>query len=145
MTSAASGRGRATAFLFPDQVPRDGSRIPALAAVLAALPAARFTIEVKTDPAHPAWTEAPDVLADATLAVIDAAGAAARVIVESFDWRVQRHIRKTRRDIRLAWLTAAETVRNAALVVGRGDRRRIGPRTRRGRRRLRSGHPITAT
>lgn len=108
-------RGSRTAFLFLGQVPRDGSRIPALAAVLAALPAAQFTIEVKTDPAHPGWTEAPDVLADATLAVIDAAGAAARVVVELFDWRVQRHIRKTRRDIRLAWLTSAATVRNAPL------------------------------
>lgn len=105
-----------TAFQFPDQVPCDGSRIPTLAAVLAALPAARLTIEVKTDPAHPLWTAAPDVLADAALAVIDAAGGAAtRVTLESFDWRVQHHIRKTRGDIRLAWLTRAETVRNPAL------------------------------
>lgn len=104
-----------TAFLFPDQVPREGSRIPTLAAVLAALPAARFTIEVKTDPAHPSSTAAPDVLADAALAVIDAAGAAARVTLELFDWRVQHHIRKTRRDIRLAWLTRPETIRNARL------------------------------
>ncbi len=48
--------GSRTASLFPDQVPHDGARIPTLASVLAALPATRFTIEVKTDPAHPAWT-----------------------------------------------------------------------------------------
>ena len=107
--------GSRTALLFPDQRPHDGSRIPTLAAVLAALPDARFTIEVKTDPAHPDWTAPPHVLADATVAVVEEAGAASRVIVESFDWRVPRHIRRTRPDITLAWLTRAETVRDAAL------------------------------
>jgi glycerophosphoryl diester phosphodiesterase len=107
--------GSGTALRFPDQTPTDGARIPELAAVLAALPEARFTIEVKTDPRHPDWTAAPDVLAEATLAVIDRAGAAARVILESFDWRVQRHIRRIRPEIRLAWLTCADTVRESAL------------------------------
>jgi glycerophosphoryl diester phosphodiesterase len=107
--------GSRTSSLFPGQVPHDGARIPTLAAVLAALPHARFTIEVKTDPAHPDWTVPPHLLADATVAVIDAAGATGRIILESFDWRVQRHIRKTRSDVRLAWLTRAETVRNSEL------------------------------
>jgi glycerophosphoryl diester phosphodiesterase len=107
--------GSRTSLLFPDQTPYDGARIPALADVLAALPDARFTIEVKTDPAHPDWTASPQVLADATLAVVDNAGATARIIVEAFDWRVQRHVRRTRPDIKLAWLTRAETVRDAAL------------------------------
>ena len=107
--------GSRTASLFPGQVACDGARIPTLAAVLAALPPARFTIEVKTDPAHPDRTAPPQVLADATLAVIDAAGATGRIILESFDWRLQRHVRKTRPDIRLAWLTRAETVREAGL------------------------------
>ncbi|MEA2738631.1 MAG: glycerophosphoryl diester phosphodiesterase, partial [Acetobacteraceae bacterium] len=107
--------GSRTALLFPDQTPHDGARIPTLAGVLAALPEARFTIEVKTDPAHPEWTAPPAVLADAMLAVVDAAGAAGRVIVEAFDWRVQRHVRRIRPEIRLAWLTRAETVRDAAL------------------------------
>jgi glycerophosphoryl diester phosphodiesterase len=107
--------GSRTALLFPDQAPADGARIPTLAAVLAALPAARFTIEVKTDPAHPDWTAPPQALTGAMLSVVDAAGAAGRVIVESFDWRVQRHVRRTRPDIRLAWLTRAGTVRDAAL------------------------------
>jgi glycerophosphoryl diester phosphodiesterase len=107
--------GSRTSFLFPGQVPHDGAPIPTLAAVLAALPNTRFTIEVKTDPAHPDQTAPPSVMADAALSVIDAAGAATRVAMESFDWRVQRHIRKTRPDIRLAWLTRAETVRDAAL------------------------------
>ena len=107
--------GSGMSFLFPGQAPNDGARIPTLAAILAALPNARFTIEVKTDPTHPHQTAPPSVLADAALSVVDAARAAARVVVESFDWRVQRHIRKTRPDIRLAWLTRAETIRDAAL------------------------------
>jgi glycerophosphoryl diester phosphodiesterase len=107
--------GSGTAVRFPDQAPIDGARIPELAAVLDALPDARFTIEVKTDPGHPDWTAPPEVLADATLAVIDRAGAAARVILESFDWRMQRHVRHMRPEIRLAWLTCAETVRESAL------------------------------
>ncbi|HVY16766.1 MAG TPA: glycerophosphodiester phosphodiesterase [Rhodopila sp.] len=102
--------GSPTARLFPDQAPRDGARIPTLAAVLAALPEARFTIEVKTDPPHPEATASPAELAEATLSVIDAADAAGRVVVEAFDWRVQRHVRRTRPDIRLAWLTRPETV-----------------------------------
>lgn len=107
--------GSPVAALFPDQTPCDGARIPTLAAVLAALPDARFTIEVKTDPRHPEWTAPPDVLADAVLAVIDAAAAAGRVTIEAFDWRVQRHVRRRRPDIRLAWLTRAETVRDPAV------------------------------
>jgi glycerophosphoryl diester phosphodiesterase len=49
------------------------------------------------------------------VAVIEDARAVERVTVEAFDWRVQRHIRSRRPDIRLAWLTSAETVRDAAL------------------------------
>jgi glycerophosphoryl diester phosphodiesterase len=107
--------GSRTASLFPAQQPHDGARVPTLAAVLAALPAARFTIEVKTDPAHPDSSASAPVLADATLAVVDAAGAAGRVTIEAFDWRVQRHIRRLRRDIRLAWLTRAQTVGDPSL------------------------------
>jgi glycerophosphoryl diester phosphodiesterase len=107
--------GSATAALYPEQRPHDGARIPTLASVLAALPAARFTIEVKTDPRHPDWTASAAALADATLAAVDAAGAAGRVTIEAFDWRVQRYIRGLRRDIQLAWLTRPETVRDSAL------------------------------
>ena len=107
--------GSPTSLLFPGQSPHDGARIPTLAAVLAALPDARFTIEIKTDPANPDWTAAPPLLAEATVSVIDQAGAATRTIVESFDWRVQHYIRKIRPDIRLAWLTRAATLKDAAL------------------------------
>ena len=107
--------GSRAAGLFPEHRPHDGARIPTLAAVLDALPDARFTIEIKTDPAHQAWTATPAALAEATLTVIDEAKAAERVLVEAFDWRVQHRIRRVRPDIRLAWLTRPETVLNAAL------------------------------
>jgi glycerophosphoryl diester phosphodiesterase len=107
--------GTRTEALFPDQRPHDGARIPTLASVLAALPDTRFTIEVKTDPARPKWTAPAHDLADATLAVIERVGAVDRVTVEAFDWRVQRHIRAARSDIRLAWLTRPETILDAAL------------------------------
>jgi glycerophosphoryl diester phosphodiesterase len=100
---------------FPDQQPHDGARIPDLAAVLRIDPAARFTIELKTHPRFPGWTVPPTVLADAVLKEADAVGATARVIVESFDWRGPRHVRRVRPDIKLAWLTRAETVRDAHL------------------------------
>lgn len=107
--------GSRTAALFPDQQPHDRARIPTLAAILGAMPNVRFTIEVKTHPAHPEWSASTQALADATMAVIDDAGAVERVMVEAFDWRVQRYIRPRRPDIRLAWLTSGETVRDAAL------------------------------
>ncbi len=101
--------------LFPEQRPHDGARVPTLEAVLAALPDARFLIEVKTDPAHPERTADPAGLADAVLTVIDGAAATGRVIVEAFDWRVQRYVQRVRPDIRLAWLTRAATPRQQAL------------------------------
>jgi glycerophosphoryl diester phosphodiesterase len=102
--------GSRTAALFPRQRPWDGARVPTLAAVLAAVPEARLIIEIKTDPLHPNRTAAPAEIADAVLGVVDQADAAERVVVESFDWRVQQHIRRVRPDIRLAFLTSADAL-----------------------------------
>jgi glycerophosphoryl diester phosphodiesterase len=101
--------------LYRAQKGRDGARIPALQDVLALSSEARFVIELKTDPRHPDWTAAPAALAEAVLAVVDAAGAAERVVLEAFDWRGPRHIRRIRPELTLAWLTREETVRDAAL------------------------------
>jgi glycerophosphoryl diester phosphodiesterase len=97
------------------QKPVDGTRIPPLSEVLALLPDATFIIELKTDPRHPERTVSPLIMAAAVLAVIDAAKAAGRVILESFDWRGPRYVRRVRPDIRTAWLTRSETIRDAAL------------------------------
>jgi glycerophosphoryl diester phosphodiesterase len=106
--------GSALAALFPEQQPHDGARTPTLEAVLRSLPDAVFNIELKTDPRDPD-AATPIALADAVLAVIDRAGAAPRVMLESFDWRGPRHIRRVRPELPLAWLTRAETVRDAHL------------------------------
>jgi glycerophosphoryl diester phosphodiesterase len=107
--------GSATAARFPDQLPIDGARIPSLAAVLAATGhasrgQAALTIELKTDPTRPAASVAGVAMADAVMAVVDAAGAARRVTLESFDWRGPRHLRRTRPEVDCALLTAPETV-----------------------------------
>jgi glycerophosphoryl diester phosphodiesterase len=94
---------------------RDGVRIPTLEEVLLLSSEAHFIIELKTDPGHPDWTVAPADLADSVLAVVDRAGAAGRVIIESFDWRGPRHVRRIRPEMQTAWLTRDETVRDAAL------------------------------
>jgi glycerophosphoryl diester phosphodiesterase len=101
--------------LYRSQRGHDGVRIPTLEEVLLLSSEARFIIELKTDPRHPGWTAAAAAMADAVLAVVDRAGAAARVTIESFDWRGPRHIRRIRPEVQTAWLTREETVRDAAL------------------------------
>jgi glycerophosphoryl diester phosphodiesterase len=106
--------GTAYSALYPDQSPRDGARIPTLDAVLRLNRSAQFVIELKTFPDAPRRTASGAELADAVLAMADAADATPRVTVEGFDWRGPRHLRRVRPDVRLAWLTRAETVRDAA-------------------------------
>ena len=101
--------------LFRAQKGGDGIRVPTLEEVLRLSPDACFIIELKTDPRHPGHTAAPGRMAEAVLALVDATGMADRVIVESFDWRGPRHVRRVRPDIRTAWLTSAATERAAAL------------------------------
>ena len=101
--------------LYRHQKPIDGARVPLLAEVLRAVPDARMTIEIKTDPRHPGGTAAPEDLADAALAVVTAADAVSRVTFESFDWRGPRHIRASRPDIPILFLTRPETERDATL------------------------------
>ena len=102
--------GSAYAARFPDQAPIDGARIPSLAAVLEATADAALTIELKTDPTRPDDSMGGAAMADAVLAVVDAAGAAGRVMLESFDWRGPRHVLRTRPEIACALLTAPQTV-----------------------------------
>jgi glycerophosphoryl diester phosphodiesterase len=102
--------GSAYAARFPDQRPIDGARIPTLADVLAATGDAALTIELKTDPTRPDDSIGGAAMAEAVMAAVDAAGAAGRVMLESFDWRGPRHLRRTRPEIACALLTAPGTV-----------------------------------
>jgi glycerophosphoryl diester phosphodiesterase len=102
--------GSVYAARFPDQVPIDGARIPSLAAVLAATGEAALLIELKTDPRRPDDSAGGPAMADAVMEVVDEAGAAGRVMLESFDWRGPRHLRQSRPEIACALLTAPDTV-----------------------------------
>jgi glycerophosphoryl diester phosphodiesterase len=93
----------------------DNVHIPRLADVLLLSSEAQFIIELKTDPRHPGWTATPIAMAEAVLTVVDQTGAAARVIIESFDWRGPHYIRRIRPAQQTAWLTRPETVRDSGL------------------------------
>lgn len=101
------------AALYPDQNPIDGARIPSLADTIALQ--TRFTVELKTIATQPQWTIAPQAMAEAVARVADQAGAASRIIVQSFDWRGPRHLRRLRPDLTYAWLTSETTVADARL------------------------------
>lgn len=89
----------------PDQVPHDGAAIPTLAEVLRIGRLARLNVELKTFPADPGLAADGATMAEAVVAVADAHGAGDRLIVQSFDWRGPRRLRRARPDIHLAWLT----------------------------------------
>jgi glycerophosphoryl diester phosphodiesterase len=88
-------------------VPHDGAAIPTLCDVLRIDPLTTFNVELKTFPWHPDITVHGAAMADAVVAVADTHAAADRIIVQSFDWRGPRRLRRTRPDIRVAWLTSA--------------------------------------
>jgi glycerophosphoryl diester phosphodiesterase len=112
--------GSVSAAAFPEQRPVDGARIPALAEVFALTAEAgvRIDVELKTDPNDPALTVAPATMAEAVLAAACAAGAMRRLAVRAFEWSGLRHLRRTRPELPLVWLTDAETAAGAALWWG---------------------------
>ncbi|HUN41299.1 MAG TPA: glycerophosphodiester phosphodiesterase family protein [Acetobacteraceae bacterium] len=103
---------------FPDQSPRDGERIPTLQRVFCIHNGTNFIVELKTCPDQPDLTVGGEEMAAAVTAVADSTGVASRITVEGFDWRGPRHLHRSRPDVRLAWLTRAETVRNASVWWG---------------------------
>ena len=98
-----------TARRFPRQVPCDGAAIPSLEEVLRLHSRARWTLEIKSSPVRPHLTARPEAMAEAVADIVDRVGAAKRVIVQSFDWRGPRHLRRLRPDLAYAWLTARST------------------------------------
>ena len=104
---------------FPRQEPVDGATMPSLEAVLRLDPAVHWTIEVKTSPSRPWLTAPPEAVVEAVAAVADRMGAAARITVQSFDWRGPRHLRRLRPELDYAWLTTCST------RAWRGGQRRL--------------------
>jgi glycerophosphoryl diester phosphodiesterase len=99
--------------LFPDQKRMDGVRMPTLAQVFQLARSAgntevRFNIEIKTSPEKPADTLAPEAFAKALLATIEHEGMAARVIIQSFDWRALKALQALAPKILTSYLSAQQ-------------------------------------
>lgn len=102
--------GSAQEAAFPAQQGMDGVPLPRLADILNLAPPVRLAVELKTFPDHPDRTVPPAEMADAVLAVLEAAGALARTRIISFDWRALTHLRRLRPALDLGYLTDAETL-----------------------------------
>lgn len=91
---------------FPMQRAVDGERFPTLAEVYAIAPAPmRFNIETKIDPTRPDNTVDPVTFTRLVVEQVKAADAADRTMIQSFDWRTLREVRKMAPEIATACLT----------------------------------------
>jgi glycerophosphoryl diester phosphodiesterase len=112
---------------FATQQPRDGSRMPTLAALferVAALrgDAIRFNIETKLNPGEPDQTVDPEAMTRALLKVIQDAGMTQRVTIQSFDWRTLQLVQRLAPAIPTVYLTVQtannDNVRDGAWTAG---------------------------
>jgi glycerophosphoryl diester phosphodiesterase len=109
--------GTAYAAGLPEQRPVDGARIPTLASVFdltrrAKADHVRFNIETKMSPAAKADTADPETFATVVLRVVKEAGMAARVSVQSFDWRTLKALQRLAPEIPRVCLTVERGANN---------------------------------
>jgi glycerophosphoryl diester phosphodiesterase len=107
---------------FNTQQPRDGARIPTLAALFDRVKAlgagdVRFNIETKINPAQPGDTASPEEMTRALLEVVNDAGMARRVTIQSFDWRTLRLVQQLAPAITTVYLSV-QTASNDNLQSG---------------------------
>ena len=103
--------GSEIARCFPDQLPRDGARVPTLEEVLrlGKGPDARrirFQIEIKSSPLVPGDGAGPEALARAVVAVLRERSMTERSSILSFDWRVLLEARRLAPDLSIVCLSA---------------------------------------
>jgi glycerophosphoryl diester phosphodiesterase len=103
--------GSAYASRWPDQVPRDGARVPSLAQLFELVRArgderVRFNIETKLTPAKPDDTVGPQAMVAALLAAIRAGGMERRITIQSFDWRTLALVQRAAPGLTTAYLSA---------------------------------------
>jgi glycerophosphoryl diester phosphodiesterase len=112
---------------FAQQQPRDGQRIPTLAALFALVrergaDKVRFDIETKIFPDRPHATLEPSEFLDILLPVIQQAGMTERVMIQSFDWRSLRLVQQRAPAIETVYLTMeyarANNVRDPLWTAG---------------------------
>ncbi len=96
-----------TAASHPGQCGADGVRIPALADLLDAISGTGMTldVELKTDPARPGHSVAPEDMARQLLDVARSAVAEQRLVVRSFDWRGLLWLQEQAPQVPLVWLS----------------------------------------
>lgn len=113
---------------FPQQLARDGQRIPTLASLfklVAELAATdvHFDIETKINPHYPHSTLPPEAFVRALLAVIRQAGMTRRVMVQSFDWRTLELLHQLEPGLRTMYLTIKvpdfDTLKDGSWTAGR--------------------------
>ena len=95
---------------FSTQQPRDGTRMPSLAALFDRVQAlgastVRFNIETKLDPREPNDTVSPEAMTQALLKVIRDAGMVSRVSIQSFDWRSLQLVQRLEPSIPTVYLS----------------------------------------
>jgi glycerophosphoryl diester phosphodiesterase len=112
---------------FPEQQPRDGQRIPTLAALFKLVndmgaKDLHFDMETKINPHHPKNTLPPEAFVRTLLKVIHEAGMTRRVMVQSFDWRTLELLHALEPEIRTMYLTVEwddfNTARDPAWTAG---------------------------
>jgi glycerophosphoryl diester phosphodiesterase len=110
---------------FALQQPRDGERIPTLAALFRMVRArgaeaatVRFNIETKVDPTKPEETAAPEPMVRALLAEIDQAQMGSRVTIQSFDWRTLALVGRLAPQLPRAYLSTPRTLRDSRWTAG---------------------------
>lgn len=102
--------GTSYAGTFATQQPVDGTHVPTLAQLFELAKArgashVRFNIETKTSPVQPGDAVPPEAMVQALLKVVRGAGMAARVSIQSFDWRTLQLVQKLEPGIPTVYLT----------------------------------------
>jgi glycerophosphoryl diester phosphodiesterase len=115
--------GTPYAAAFAQQQPRDGARVPTLAALFERVAAAgdravRFNIETKLRPDAPNATADPATFVSALLDVVRAHGMTSRVTVQSFDWRTLRLVQREAPSVPTACLTARTVADDGRWTAG---------------------------
>ena len=112
---------------FLDQQPRDGQRIPTLAAVFDLVNQLgahdlQFDIETKMNPHNPESTLPPEAFVQVILSVFRQYGFTRRIMVQSFDWRTLEILHREAPEVRTVYLTMDfpnySTIRDGAWTAG---------------------------
>lgn len=112
---------------FSTQAPRDGTRVPTLAALFAlvkdrGINDVRFNIETKINPTQPDETVNPEQMVRALLNVVREAGMVKRVSIQSFDWRTLQIVQGFEPTIPTVYLSIqtanTDNIRDGAWTAG---------------------------